>query len=107
MKRVAFVMKLKPGFVEEYKRRHDALWPEMKQALHEAGISDYSIFVDPDTLLLFAVQKRAEGSTADDLPRHPAVQKWWKYMEDIMLTNEDSSPVSTSLDEVFHLDSGP
>ncbi len=104
MGRVAFVMKLKPGFEEEYKRRHDALWPEMKRVLKEAGISDYSIFLDPKTLFLFAVQKRAEGSTADDLPGNPAVRKWWAYMKDIMDTNPDSSPVSRDLVEVFHLD---
>ncbi len=104
MKRTAFIMKLKPGFEAEYKKRHDALWPEMKQTLHDAGISDYSIFLDPQTLLLFAVQKQADNSTADNLPGNPVVQKWWEYMKDIMETNEDASPVSLPLDEVFHLD---
>jgi L-rhamnose mutarotase len=104
MKRLAFVMKLKPGFEEEYKKRHDALWPEMKKTLQDAGISDYSIFLDPETLSLFAVQKRTEDSTADALPDHPAVRKWWRSMKDIMETNPDSSPVSRPLIEVFHLD---
>ena len=104
MERAAFVMKLKPGFEEEYKRRHDALWPEMKKTLKAAGISDYSIFLDRQTLSLFAVQKLSDGSTADLLPQNPAVRKWWEHMKDIMETNPDSSPVSRPLVEVFHLD---
>jgi L-rhamnose mutarotase len=104
MTRHAFVMKLKAGFEEEYRKRHDSLWPEMKKALHEAGISDYSIFLDPQTLTLFAFQKRAEGSTADALADHPAVRRWWEHMKDIMETNPDSSPVERPLTEVFHLE---
>ncbi len=104
MTRVAFKMKLKPGFEAEYKRRHDALWPEMAATLREAGISDYSIFLDPETRILFAVQKRAPGSTADDLPTKAVVRKWWDYMKDIMDTNPDGSPVSRDLAEVFHLE---
>ena len=44
MKRVAFTMQLKPGQKEEYKKRHDEIWPELKQLLKQAGISEYSIF---------------------------------------------------------------
>lgn len=104
MKRVAFKMKLKPGFEAEYERRHAALWPELAQALREAGISDYSIFLDPETLTLFAVQKQAEGSTAAALPDHPAVKRWWAYMAPLMEVNPDNSPVCGPLREVFHLE---
>lgn len=103
MKRVAFKMKLKPGCEAEYQRRHDGLWPELSAALTEAGISDYSIFLDPETLTLFAVQKQAAGSTAGQLPAHPVVQRWWKYMAELMETNPDSSPVTRPLPELFHL----
>jgi len=97
-------MRLKAGFEEEYRRRHDELWPEMAKALKEAGISDYSIFLDPSTLSLFAVQKRSPGSTADELPGKAVVRRWWSYMKDIMETNPDDSPVAEDLVEVFHLD---
>lgn len=102
MIRNAFKMKLKPGFEAEYKKRHDEIWPELSAALTEAGISDYSIFLDEETLTLFAVQKLAAGHTADLLPSHPIVKKWWAYMADIMETNPDHSPVAVSLKEVFH-----
>ncbi len=104
MERRAFVMKLKPGYEAEYKRRHDAIWPEMLAELKAAGISDYSIYLDPESLLLFALQTRADDSTADDLPRKAIVRKWWDYMGDIMETNPDHSPVSKPLTRVFHLD---
>jgi L-rhamnose mutarotase len=104
MLRVAFKMKLKAGFEDEYRRRHDALWPEMAKTLKDAGISDYSIFLDPETLVLFAVQKLEEGSTADELPGKAIVRRWWDYMKDIMDANPDGSPVSTPLAELFHLD---
>ena len=104
MERFAFKMQLKKGFEGEYRRRHDEIWPEMAKALREAGISDYSIFLDPETLGLFAVQKRSPGSTADELPGRAVVRKWWDHMKDIMETNPDGSPVSKDLIEVFHLD---
>ncbi len=103
MIRNAFKMKLKPGHEEEYKRRHDALWPELADALKQAGISDYAIFLDEETLTLFAVQKLAEGHRADTLPDHPVVKKWWAYMADIMETNPDNSPAWEPLREVFYL----
>lgn len=104
MERAAFKMKLKPGCEEEYKRRHDALWPEMAIELQAAGISDYSIFLDRETLTLYGVQKKADSTSGSKLPDSPVVRRWWSYMKDIMDTNPDNSPVSTPLDEVFHLD---
>ena len=104
MEKVAFLMKLKPGFEAEYKKRHDEIWPELSAVLTEAGVYDYSIYLDRATGILFAVQKRTENNTADDLPNHPIVKKWWAYMADIMDTNADNSPVSTSIECVFHMD---
>ena len=97
-------MKLKPGFEKEYQKRHDEIWPELSKAISSAGISDYSIFLDEETLTLYAVQKLADNNTAGSLPQHPIVRKWWNYMADIMDTNPDKSPVAKDLKEVFHLD---
>jgi len=103
MKTVAFTMKLKPGVIAEYQRRHDEIWPELTRALREAGISDYSIFLDEATLTLFAVQKQSDGNAAAALPNHPAVKKWWNYMAPLMEVNPDNSPVCGELRSVFHL----
>ena len=102
MQRFAFKMKLKPGCEAEYKRRHDEIWPELSQLLQDAGISDYSIFLDEETHTLFAVQKQS-GQSSQDLGKTEIVQKWWAYMADIMETNPDNSPVSVPLKEVFYM----
>jgi L-rhamnose mutarotase len=104
MDRIAFRMKLKPGCAQKYKERHDAIWPEIKKLLKDAGISDYSIFLDEATDTLFAVQKQTGQGSSQDLGNLPIVQKWWEYMADIMETHPDNSPVSIPLKEVFYLE---
>lgn len=104
MKRNAFKMKLKPGFEGEYKQRHDEIWTDLQQVLREAGVQDYSIYFDEETLTLFAFQKLTDDFDPDFLPNHPIVKKWWAFMADIMETNADNSPVTVSLQEVFHQD---
>ena len=103
MKRVAFKMKLKDGFEAEYKKRHDEIWPDLANELTKAGVTDYSIYLDSESLILFAVQKLSDNTTAHNLPQSNIVKKWWDYMADIMETNPDHSPVCSVLPEVFHL----
>lgn len=98
-------MKLMPNCREEYKRRHDKIWPEMVALLKDTGVSDYTIFLDEESDTLFAVQRQSEdGASSQDMGSHPVVQRWWKHMADIMETNSDFSPVSTPLKLVFHLE---
>ena len=104
MKREAFKMYLKPGFENEYEKRHNEIWPELKKLLKEAGISDYIIFLDRETNILFACQRVDGDSSSQDLGENPIVKKWWEYMADIMDTNPDNSPVSVPLKEVFYLE---
>ena len=96
-------MKVYPGVIEEYKKRHEKLWPELHKLLKEAGLSEYSIFFDEETNILFAFQKQAGDKGSQDLGNTEIVHKWWKYMADIMETNPDNSPVSTPLEEVFFM----
>jgi len=104
MTRAAFKMYLKPGFETEYEKRHNAIWPELKQLLKENGVSDYSIFWDKETNILFAVQKSDGKQGSQDLGLNPIVQKWWDYMADIMEVNPDNSPVSIPLTELFYME---
>jgi L-rhamnose mutarotase len=101
MNRIAFKMKLFDGFAEEYKIRHDEIWPDLKALLKETGISDYSIFIDYETNSLFGVMKVNDIKLLDELPKNPLMQQWWQYMSDIMETNSDNSPVSIPLKEIF------
>ncbi|MBO6719792.1 MAG: L-rhamnose mutarotase [Rhizobiaceae bacterium] len=99
----AFKMKLNSGMRDEYKRRHDEIWPELVELLKQAGVSDYSIHLDPETDILFGVLWRADGHTMDDLPNHAVMKRWWAHMADIMETRPDNEPVATPLETVFHM----
>ncbi len=104
MKRFAFKMKLKPGKKEEYKKRHEEIWPELQQLIQESGVFEYSIFLDEETNILFAFQKHSGDSSSQNIGSNPIVQKWWAYMADIMETNPDNSPVTIPLEEVFYME---
>jgi L-rhamnose mutarotase len=103
MHRVAFKMRLFNGYVEEYKKRHDEIWPELSALLKQNGISEYSIFLEEATCQLFGVLKVEDSNALDHLPSNAVMQRWWDYMSDIMETNPDKSPVSIPLKEVFYL----
>lgn len=103
MQRIAFKMKLFKGYETEYKKRHDELWNELKDLLKQAGVKEYSIFLDEKTNDLFAYLTIDDAEKLDQLPNEPVMKKWWSYMKDIMETNEDSSPVTIALKEVFYL----
>ena len=103
MQKHAFRMRLHPGQAAEYRRRHDAIWPDLVAALKDAGISDYSIHLDAETDALFAVLWRTDDHAMDDLPSLPVMRRWWAYMADIMATNPDGSPVVVPLEPMFHL----
>lgn len=104
MKRLAFKMQLKKGQQAAYQKRHQEIWSSLQELLKQAGISEYSIFLDEETHTLFAFQKVDGDAGSQDLSTHPIVQKWWDFMADIMEVNEDNSPVSVPLEEVFYLE---
>ena len=99
----AFAMRLLPGCEDEYRRRHDALWPELEALLRGAGGSDYSIHLEPGTNLLFAVLWRRRDHAMDALPGHPVMRRWWAHMADIMETEPSQAPTVLPLTTLFHL----
>ncbi len=102
--RVMFKMFLKPGCEKEYQKRHREIWPEIVLLLRKNGIYEYSIFWDQETNELFGFQKKKEGASSQDLGNNVVMQKWWKYMSDIMETNLDYSPRSKFFEEVFYME---
>lgn len=100
----AFKMKLFEGQEAEYERRHNLLWDEMKDMIHEYGGSNYSIFLDEETNVLFGYIEIEDEKKWDASAETAICRKWWDYMADIMETNPDNSPVSINLKPVFHLD---
>jgi len=103
LEKIAFVMQLNKGCEDEYEKRHDEIWPELITELKQAGIEDYSIFLHPQTLQLFATLWRSREHKMDSLPTQNVIRKWWFYMSDIMQCHEDNSPVVIPLTQVFHL----
>ncbi len=101
--RYVFRMTLNDGMADEYKRRHDAIWPDLIDLLHDAGVSDYSIHLDEETGHLIGVLTRTGGHRMDDLPNHPVMQKWWAHMADIMETALNNEPVAVALTPLFHM----
>ena len=100
---LAFRMQLKRGMAEEYRRRHDAIWPELASLLREAGISDYHIFLDPETGALFATLKLHPDNTRETLPGQPVMRRWWDHMADIMEVEPGNRPREWPLQPMFHL----
>ncbi len=103
MEKYAFKMRLNDGCEAEYHKRHDEIWPELVDLLKQAGVSDYSIHLDPETNTLFGVLWRTKGHGMDDLPAHPVMQRWWAHMADIMATNDRNEPLAVPLVPVFHM----
>ena len=105
MKRFAFKMQLKAGCEQEYERRHAAIWPELVAMIKQQGVSNYSIFWDHETNLLFGYQEcEGDGNSQSTDHVDPITQRWWDMMADIMDTHPDHSPVTTPLQELFHLE---
>ncbi|GAB1481122.1 L-rhamnose mutarotase [Paracoccaceae bacterium] len=103
MEKYAFRMTLNPGMEAEYRRRHDAIWPELVALLKEAGVQDYSIHLDRETNALFGVLWRCADHGMEDLPCHPVMQSWWAHMADLMATHPGNEPVAVPLVPMFHL----
>ncbi len=104
MIRKSFKMFLYEGMAEEYEKRHNMLWPEMKDMIHEYGGHNYSIFLDKETNVLYGyIEVESEELWAKSADT-PINRKWWDFMAPIMETNPDNSPVSIDLTPVFHLD---
>ena len=105
MQTLAFRMNLHAGQIQEYRRRHDAVWPQVLALVQSAGVQDYSIFIDEETHHLFAVLKIKDSIALDETAKTDIMQQWWDYMADIMQTQAGSSrPVTVTLPCVFHMD---
>ena len=104
MIRKCFTMQLRSGKLPEYQSRHDEIWPELVAVLKSHGVHNYSIFLNPETMQLIGYVEIECEQRWDSIATTPACRRWWAYMKDLMEYNEDGSPKSLGLVEVFHLD---
>ena len=103
MVRKAFVMRVHATAHEEYRRRHDEIWPELASVLRDHGVRSYSIFLDAARSLLFAYVELESVERWNAIASTEVCQRWWRFMRDVMETHADNRPVSEDLAEVFHL----
>ena len=94
-------MLLNPGMAAEYRKRHDEIFPELVDLLHEAGVKDYSIHLDEETNILFGVLWRRKDHTMGDLPNTEVMKRWWAHMADVMATNDKNEPIAIDLSPMF------
>ncbi|MEP6787416.1 MAG: L-rhamnose mutarotase [Acidobacteriota bacterium] len=104
MIRKAFLMSVNPDAHEEYDRRHSPIWSDLASVLKSHGVHNYSIFLEPITNQLFAYAEIESEDQWQAIAETDECRRWWAYMRDVMPTNEDNSPISTELREVFHID---
>lgn len=104
MIRKAFLMTLKPNCQEEYQQRHNPVWVELQDVLKQHSVHNYSIFLDRKTDKLFGYVEIESEKLWQQIATTDECRRWWAYMKELMLTNDDDSPVAVELDEVFHLD---
>jgi len=107
VKRVGFILKVKADRVEEYRQRHQAVWPEMLEALRQTGWHNYSLFMRNDGLL-FGYVETPEGLQAarDGMATRDVNAKWQAAMAPFFEGLEGGPPDAgmVELEEVFHLD---
>ena len=100
---LSFVLRLRPGAEAEYRRRHDELWPEMRELLLSSGVVHYEISLHAGTSMLFAFIVRRRDHTMDRIPGHPVGQRGRAHMADILETVEGIVPRVEPLERMFVL----
>ena len=89
MERYAWKGRIKPGMAEEYKRRHDEIWPEMKQLLKEAGISNYTIWSNGSDVFGYYECEKGIAFAKKVQAESPVVARWNVYMDDVLELDMD------------------
>ena len=89
MEKYAWRGKIVPGMQEEYKKRHDNIWPEMKEVLANAGIVNYSIWMQCEELFGYYECEKGVDYAAKVQAESDVVKKWDEYMKDILIMEKD------------------
>lgn len=104
MEKYAWAAKIKPGKKDEYILRHNNIWPELVEVLKEAGISNYSIWIDGDNLFGYYECEKGVEYAAKTQAESPIVDKWNEYMKDVMeMVMDPVTGAQPKLGQVFEL----
>ncbi len=105
MERYFWRAKIIDGKKEEYIRRHNEIWQEMKDILKQAGICNYSIWIDGNDVFGYYECKFGVDFAAKTQNESKIVLKWNEYMKDVMVMGRDEKTgAQPKADEVFYLE---
>ena len=105
MEKYAWSAKIKPGMKAEYVRRHNEIWPELVELLKSAGICNYTIWTDGETLFGYYECEKGIEYAAKTQAQSPIVDRWNAYMEDVMeMPLDPVTGAQPQLVKVFTLD---
>jgi L-rhamnose mutarotase len=105
MKRICFVLQVRPECLEEYRERHRNVWPEMQQALQETGWHNYSLFLRPDGLLVGYFETEDLPRAIAEMKKRPVNDRWQTEMAPMFISDDSAKPDDqlSALEELFHL----
>lgn len=108
MKRICFVLQVKPNRLEEYRERHRDVWPEMQNALQKTGWANYSLFLRPDGLLVGYLETEDFDRARNAMAELEVNQRWQREMASFFVHLDGLPPdrAMEPLEEVFHLNGG-
>lgn len=105
MERYAWKAKVVQGKQDEYRKRHDAIWPEMKALLKQAGICNYSIWLSGEELFGYYECEKGIAFAAKTQAQSEVVERWNEYMKDVLIMEMDEETgAQPKLEQVFYLE---
>jgi len=106
MERVCFISRVRPELLDEYRRRHDEVWPEMQASLRRAGWGNYSLFLSTDGLLVGYLETDDYAAALDRMAQTDVNERWQAEMKKYFAGEQEQRPDEgfTRLPEIFHLD---
>ncbi|PRB70213.1 L-rhamnose mutarotase [Arthrobacter sp. MYb213] len=105
MSRVCFQLQVKPDRLAEYTQRHAAVWPEMLQAIEDAGRRNYSLFLREDGLLIGYYESDDDEGSQASLDADPRTAAWEAQMSEFFVSLEGRPDQNAArLAEVFNLE---
>jgi L-rhamnose mutarotase len=104
MERVCFTFEIRPGTEDEYKKRHDEIWPELVDAIKDAGFVNYSLFRRGTTIVAYAECDPDVATAFAKIGSTDVNTRWAKWFEDVIVSLTDENGELIRLEEVWHLD---
>ncbi|HEU5020791.1 MAG TPA: L-rhamnose mutarotase [Bryobacteraceae bacterium] len=104
MERVCFLLRVRPDMLDEYKRRHRQVWPEMLNALSATGWRNYSLFLRPDGLLIGYLETDNFEESRRRMAETDVNERWQREMKPFFVhENGRADEALERIEEVFHL----